>query len=349
MEPDYRKFEGVEYDFFSVFGVFFPAVTGIMAGANISGDLINPSENIPKGTLWAVGVSIFTYCIMAIFIGAVAERDGENADGTANTDGGSHNNKLIMTEISAWGPLILCGVYAATLTSALASLVGAPRILMKTAKDGLIDKLKFFAVTNENGDPIRGYFLAYGVSCAFIAIGELNQIAPLITMFFMITYALINWSVFALEFYKSPGWRPAFQHYNQWTALSGAILCVIIMFLANWAIAILSVLIAAGIYKYIEWSDPDVNWGTAMQSRHYSSALSSILRLRKDTAHVKTFRPKFLVLTGSVHERRHLVYFGQTLREFQSLIVYANISIGNYRQNLTKYRDSNTVVIYSLV
>eukprot|EP00494_Astrolonche_serrata_P034084 UN34353 len=68
--PDYREFQKIDYNFFTTFGIFFPAVTGIMAGANISGDLRNPSENIPKGTLWAVYVSIFTYCLMAIFIGA---------------------------------------------------------------------------------------------------------------------------------------------------------------------------------------------------------------------------------------------------------------------------------------
>jgi len=94
MIPAYRKFQGDEYDFFSVFGVFFPAVTGIMAGANISGELKDPSVNIPRGTLWAVGISMVTYAVMAIFLGAAAGR------GEVNSKTGLHNDLLIMEKMS---------------------------------------------------------------------------------------------------------------------------------------------------------------------------------------------------------------------------------------------------------
>merc|ERR1719233_580022 len=158
MMPEYRVFQGKQYDFFSVFGIFFPAVTGIMAGANISGDLKDPSVNIPKGTLWAVGISMITYAAMAIFLGAAGGR-GE-IDGST----GLHNDLLIMEKMSVWGPLILAGIYAATFTSALASLVGAPRILLSLAKDKLIGVLDPFAVTDSKGNPVRGYFITYIIS-----------------------------------------------------------------------------------------------------------------------------------------------------------------------------------------
>ena len=147
--PDFQKFDGIDYKFFDVFAVFFPAVTGIMAGANISGDLRNPSENIPKGTLWAIGVSTIVYIIMAIVAGAVANREYLISD------------SLFMVTVSFFGPLVLAGIYAATFSSALASLVGGPRLLQAVSKDKIIPSLGYFAETNDKGDPVRAYFVTF--------------------------------------------------------------------------------------------------------------------------------------------------------------------------------------------
>merc|ERR1719242_1091500 len=307
-----------------------------MAGANISGDLENPSENIPKGTMYAVVVSIIVYLIMAICLGCVTAREGEAEDS------GLHGNTLIMTEISAWGPLIYAGIYAATFTSALASLVGAPRVLQKVASDEIIPALNFFKKVRESdGAPVRGYYAAYFVSLCCIAIGSLNAVAPLITQFFMITYALINFSVFMLEVYRSPGWRPSFTMFNKWTALLGTFFCVFIMFLTEPISAVVAFIIAFGIYFYISRSDPDINWGTAMQSQSHVNAIESILRMRKDNSHIKNFRPNILIHVGAPDDRKHLLYFGQTLREFKSMMVYINISIGDYRVNMADYRRTH--------
>lgn len=333
--PDFRPFQGVDYGFFQVFGVFFPAVTGIMAGANISGDLDDPAENIPKGTLYAVGISLAVYLLMAIFIGIIGTRDAPGSE-----EFGLHNDTLIMAYMTFFPPLIYGGIYAATFTSALASLVGAPRVLYKVASDNILP-ISYFAKLDAGGNPRRGYFVAYGVACCCIAIGELNVIAPLITQFFMITYALINYSCFMLETFKSPGWRPSFVWFNRWTAIVGAIFCVIIMFLTDYKSALVASGIAFGIYKYVEHGDNDINWGTAMQSRSHVNALNALLKLRKDKSHIKNFRPNILVHTGAPDDRKHLLYFGQTLREFQSMVVYCNISIGDYRQNIAEYRQSH--------
>jgi len=341
MSPDYREYQGVQYNFITVFGVFFPAVTGIMAGANISGDLENPSVNIPKGTLWSVGVSMITYAMMAVFCGAIAERGP--MDGTT----GLQNNTLIMQKMSIWGPLILIGVYAATFTSALASLVGAPRILMSVAKDNLISHLSPFAVVGKDGcgtpgNPIRGYFASYVVAAGCVAIGELNAVAPLITMFFMITYGLINLSVFMLELGHSPGWRPSFKYYNWASSLLGFLLCAGIMVLVDPIYAIISILIAGGLYVYIDQSDQDTSWGSAQEARNHDTAIANMLKLRKDYQHIKNYRPAFLVLTGKPADRPHLVYFGNVLRKAcRALVVYAHVSIGSYRQNIQQYRENH--------
>jgi len=341
MKPDYRAFQGIDNNFFTVFGVFFPAVTGIMAGANISGDLKDPSINIPKGTLWAVGVSMVTYILMAILCGVIAQR------GDVDGEQGLHNNVLIMEEMSYFGWLILVGIYAATFTSALASLIGAPRILMSFAKDNLISFFQPFAVTAKDGcgtpgNPIRGYFVSYIIAAGCVAIGELNAIAPLITMFFMITYALINFSVFLLSVGKSPGWRPAFS-YSHWSiGLLGFILCIGIMFLIDIMYALIALFVAAAIWFYIHNSEQDISWGSAQEARNHNEAISRMLKLRKDDTHIKNYRPAYLVMTGRPEERPHLVYFGNCLRKAaHSLVVYGHVSIGSYLQNIQKYRETH--------
>eukprot|EP00494_Astrolonche_serrata_P023878 UN24136 len=160
-------------------------------------------------------------------------------------------------------------------------------------------------------------------------------------MFFMITYTLINGSCFFLEYFKSPGWRPSFKYFNCYTAGFGSLTCFVIMFMTSWYIAIIALCIAGGIYKYIEYTNPPVNWGSAMQSRNYVNAIENILQLRKCRMHIKNFRPNFLIMTGTPEKRKHLVYFGQTLRELKSLIIYGDIEMGDYKKlSLAKCRKS---------
>ena len=98
-------------------------------------------------------------------------------------------------------------------------------------------------------------------------IGELNAIAPLISQFFMLTYLLINFACFSLEISRSPGWRPSFSYFNKYTAGFGSLLCLTIMFLLNWAYALVACLVAGVLYSYVQYTDPEVNWGAAPQVR----------------------------------------------------------------------------------
>jgi len=184
-----------------------------------------------------------TYAAMAVVLGAAASRGGSQGDS------GLHNDLLIMEKMSIWGPLILAGIYAATFTSALASLVGAPRVLLALAKDNIIKVLDPFALTDSRGNPVRGYFLTYLISCICVGIGSLNFVAPLITMFFMITYAMINYATFMLAIGKSPGWRPSFKYFHWSSALAGTLLCTGIMFSTDHIYAFIALVIAFGIHK----------------------------------------------------------------------------------------------------
>lgn len=183
--PDYRldKSTGKTHDFFSVFSIFFPAATGILAGANISGDLTDPQKSIPKGTLWAILLTTLSYLGMAIMAGAVMARDatGDVANlidltyltcESRNCTFGLQNSFQVIELVSAFGPLIYAGCFAATLSSALASLVSAPKVFQALCKDELYPKIKWFAKGfGKNNEPVRGYVLTF-----VIAIGLVNKI-----------------------------------------------------------------------------------------------------------------------------------------------------------------------------
>lgn len=109
-------------------------------------------------------------------------------------------------------------------------------------------------------EPRRGYILTFLIAGAFIAIGELNVIAPVISNFFLMSYALINYAVFAASLGKSPGWRPSFKYYNMWVSLIGAMVCIVIMFLINWWAALLTIVIIIALYKYVDYKKPEVSF-----------------------------------------------------------------------------------------
>ena len=161
--------------------------------------------------------------------------------------------------MALYGPLILAGIFAATLSSALASLVGSPKTFQAVCRDGIFKGLEFFGRGDgPNDEPRRAYVLTFLIGAGFIAIGKLNIIAPIISNFFLMSYALINYSVFAASLSKSPGWRPSFTYYNMWLSLFGCGLCIAIMFIVNWWAALVTIVVIMGLYKFVDYKKPEV-------------------------------------------------------------------------------------------
>uniref|UniRef100_A0A8C5AKM9 Solute carrier family 12 member 1 n=1 Tax=Gadus morhua TaxID=8049 RepID=A0A8C5AKM9_GADMO len=363
--PDFRGAES----FFSVFAIFFPAATGILAGANISGDLKDPQAAIPKGTLWLDLFLTYSHfkkriwkpnryhiqsaCVvrdatgnMTSFINntfmpaedcngpsvAACELGYNFSSCVTNPDSckfGSMHNFQVMTMVSGFGPLIIAGTFSATLSSALASLVSAPKVFQALCKDNIYTALHFFAKgSGKNNEPIRGYVLTFLISVAFILIGDLNVIAPIISNFFLASYALINFSCFHASYAKSPGWRPAYKFYNMWLSLVGAVLCCVVMFVINWWAALLTYGIEILLYIYVTVKKPNVNWGSSTQAVTFVSAVSNALSLSGIEEHVKNFRPQIIVLTGSVRTRPALLDLAHSLSKTYGLCLTSEVFVG---------------------
>ncbi|NXN38503.1 S12A1 protein, partial [Rhinoptilus africanus] len=348
--PDFRSGEG----FFSVFAIFFPAATGILAGANISGDLKDPQSAIPKGTMLAILITTVAYIGVAICVASCVVRDatgsvndtivpGMSCNGSSACslgydfsrcasqpcDYGLMNNFQVMSMVSGFGPLITAGIFSATLSSALASLVSAPKVFQALCKDNVYKGLHFFAKGyGKNNEPIRGYVLTFVIAMAFILIAELNTIAPIISNFFLASYALINFSCFHASYAKSPGWRPAFRYYNMWVSLFGALLCCGVMFVINWWAALITYAIELFLYIYVTYKKPEVNWGSSTQALYYINALDSALALTTVEDHVKNFRPQCIALTGAPMIRPALLDITHTFTKNNGLCICCEVYTG---------------------
>ncbi|KAM6300383.1 solute carrier family 12 member 3 isoform 2-T2 [Aegotheles albertisi] len=360
--PNWR---GPEGSFFGLFSIFFPSATGILAGANISGDLKDPAVAIPKGTLMAIFWTTVSYLVLSATIGACVVRDASGslndsvAVGSPGCEGlacgfgwnftacaqrqscryGLSNYYQSMSMVSGFGPLITAGIFGATLSSALACLVSAPKVFQCLCRDQLYPLIGFFGKGyGKNSEPIRGYVLTYIIAVGFILIAELNAIAPIISNFFLCSYALINFSCFHASITNSPGWRPSFRYYSKWAALFGAAVSVVIMFLLTWWAALIAFGIVIFLLGYVLYKKPDVNWGSSMQASSYNMALNYSVGLSEVEEHIKNYRPQCLVLTGPPNFRPALVDFVGTFTKNLSLMLCGNVLIGPWKQKMPESR-----------
>ncbi|XP_044520068.1 solute carrier family 12 member 3 isoform X2 [Gracilinanus agilis] len=356
---------GVDGSFFGMFSIFFPSATGILAGANISGDLKDPAVAIPKGTLMAIFWTTFSYLAISATIGSCVVRDASGGlndtvvPGSSDCEGlacgygwnftecsqkhnchyGLINYYQSMSMVSGFAPLITAGIFGATLSSALACLVSAAKVFQCLCEDQLYPLIGFFGKGyGKNNEPVRGYLLAYVIAVAFILIAELNTIAPIISNFFLCSYALINFSCFHASITNSPGWRPSFHYYNKWVALFGAVISVVIMFLLTWWAALIAIAVVIFLLLYVLYKKPEVNWGSSVQAGSYNLALNYSVGLNEVEEHIKNYRPQCLVLTGPPNFRPALVDFVGTFTRNLSLMICGHVIIGPRKQRMPELR-----------
>ena len=224
--------------FWTVFAVFFPAATGIMAGANMSGELTNPRRSIPVGTIAAIALSAVIYLVLLLWVVAAAPPDE------------LRSNYTIMIDRSLWGPAVLAGLLGATFSSALSSLVGAPRILLALGRDRLLPGLDYFSRASSGGEPRRGMLLTGAIVLLALMLRDLNVIAPLITMFFLITYATINLVVLIESRLGLISFRPTLR-IPAIVPLIGTAGCGFAMFVVNPTFGMVAVAVVIGMFAWI--------------------------------------------------------------------------------------------------
>lgn len=235
-------------NFFFVFTIIFPAFTGLAAGLGLSGDLKDPRKSIPAGTLWATVAGFIVYLIVGYKFAISASPEQLSGD------------QFAMEKIALWGPIIPIGLAAASLSSALGSIMVAPRTLQAIGLDDILPGKgpnRWMAKgRKKDNEPVNGSIITIIIAYFFIFIGELDFVAEIIAMFFMLTYGAICLISFLEHFAADPAYRPTFK--SKWYfSLIGAVLSLWLMFQMKWAYAALSLVLMSIVYIVITHGNPD--------------------------------------------------------------------------------------------
>ena len=281
-------------NFWLIFSIFFPAVTGVLAGVNMSGDLKEPRESIPKGTIAAIVVSFFIYMWLAYWFSRAA------------TPAELIRNATIIVDKAFWGPIILAGILAATFSSALTSLLGAPRILQAIAEHYIIPGGEKLGELNSAGEPRAAMYVTGVISLGALVFGlvsgGLNAIAPLMTMFFLSTYTMLNAVVLLEQSLGLVSFRPLFT-IPRFVPLIGLIGCLFAMFLINAIFSVLAIVIILLLYLYLSSRDLRAPWSDLRSGIFVTVAEWAAKRVSEmPSSQERAWKPSLLVPVRSSDE-----------------------------------------------
>lgn len=282
--------------FWVLFALFFPAVTGFTQGVSMSGDLKDPGRSLPLGTLLAVGLSILIYVGSTLaFAGSLPQTE-------------LLRDYAAMDRVAVIRPLIAAGVFAATLSSAMASFMGAPRILQSLAGDRLFRWLLPFAQgVGPLHNPRRGILLSGAIALATISLGQLNLIAPVVSMFFLISYGLINFATFFEALSASPWFRPRFRFFHRNLSLAGALGCLGAMLAIDLEAGLVAVALLVAIYEYLRRTAPQSRWADGRRSYHTQRIRAHLLAAAREPEHPRDWRPNILLFSDDRERRVQLL------------------------------------------
>ena len=301
--------------FWEVFAVFFPAVTGIMVGVSMSGDLKDPRKSIPRGTLSAILITGIIYMATAYWLGTHASMEELLSD------------NLVMQKVARWPKLILVGVWASTLSSALGSVLAAPRTLQAIAMDRAVPRF-LGARLGSATEPRLAVILTTAMALVVIWMGNLNFVASIITMFFLNTYGMINLASGLERLVGNPSFRPRFK--VPWAvSLLGALACYGTMFLINAKATLAAIIISYGVFVVLKHRTMNQGWGDIRSGFWFAWTRFGLFKLEAEPWHVKNWRPNIVVFSSVVQKREQLMETGTWLTTGRGIVTFSHVLVGD--------------------
>ncbi|XP_030630823.1 solute carrier family 12 member 9-like [Chanos chanos] len=303
--------------FATVFAVMFNGCTGIMAGANMSGELKNPSVSIPKGTIIAVAYTFVIYLLFFLIVSSTCDRV------LLIQDYGFFHR------INIWPPFVTLGVYCSALSAAMSSLIGASRILHALALDQLFGwVLAPASITSPAGNPWVAVLYTWALVQCVVFAGQLNSITSLVTVFYLLAYAAVDLACLALEWASAPNFRPTFQLFSWHTCFLGIVGSLVMMFVINPLFSSASIALLLLLLLFIHYRAPTSSWGYISQALIFHQVRKYLLLLDSRKDHVKFWRPQVLLMVSNPRSCCQLILFVNQLKK-GGLFVLGHVELGD--------------------
>jgi amino acid transporter len=280
--------------FILVFAIVFPAFTGMTAGVGLSGDLANPRRSIPLGVLSATFTGLVVYVAVVVKLAVSAPPELLDAD------------QLVMGRIALWGPIIPIGLAAATLSSAIGSILVAPRTLQALGGDEILPFKKVNPVLAEGvgttNEPRSATLVTVALALVTVSLGDVNMVARIVSMFFMVTYGALCAISFLEHFAARPSYRPSFR--SKWyLSFWGAILCLILMLQMSIGYAVLAIVVMGLLYWTIRATrQEEVDDLTAI-FHGVMTQLTRYLQIRLQKTPPRDWRPSVIMTSSRTFDR----------------------------------------------
>ncbi|TRY78351.1 hypothetical protein TCAL_01732 [Tigriopus californicus] len=295
-----------EVSFSTVFAVLFSGVTGIMAGANMSGDLKKPARSIPYGTLSACAFTGSIYTIVFILTAMTCDR------------GLLYYDCQFMSEFVFFKPIVAIGTVVTTFCASTSSLIGASRVLYALGKDSLFGAhlSPWLTKTMMGGNPYLAVIFTYICVQLILLVGSLNQIAKLCSLLFLLSYMVVNLACLGLEWAKPPSFRPSFDYFHVGTCIIGAVSSGGMMFALslNFSLVCIVLLVFIMVLFHIFRTNQN-DWGSLSQGIIFHTVRKYLLLLHPNKRHVKYWRPHILLLVGNVRKSCALMDFTNAMKK----------------------------------
>lgn len=325
------------------FAVFFPAVTGVMAGLGLSGDLRDPGKSIPIGSIAAVATGFLVYLLIPIVLSIGADPSDLRDD------------PMVWSRIAFFGPwLVLPGLWSAIFSSAVGSILAAPRTLQALARDGLAPRI-LGRETGDSRELLPGIVVALAIAVAAVFLGELNAVAAVVTMFFLTVYGTVNIVATFEVLSGDPSWRPKIK--VPWpVTLLGGLACGVVMILINPVAGLIALVAEFVLWLYLSRRAQEARWGDARRGLYEALIRWALIRLTERPISARNWRPHLLTFVDDPLRELDLIRFADWFSQGRGVVTVCNLVVGDLmsddldlverKHRIQKVIDAEEIVVF---